>query len=228
MVPNPPGNTISALAICANHSLRMKEIMKIKAEFVADIAIGKLLVRQLDAQTNGFAAGFRRAAIGGLHNAGSSARANDETAWMIAKRHRPGSDTARQFARVFVIGRHAERVARYAEPIQRFREFASALWHAARAPAVPLRGPAAKCAPSRTSRSYPPRPRAAAAPADRNTRKESGSAGRQNYPQTSGRDRPASERAGAWARLSSACNLQGESASAVKAGYGAIPRESAL
>ena len=67
-----------------------KEIMKIEAELRTDVGVGELLVGQFDGKTDGFAAGFDGATIGGFHDAGTAAGANDETARPGSERQRPG------------------------------------------------------------------------------------------------------------------------------------------
>ena len=95
-----------------------EKIMEVEAQFAADEAIGKLFVRQLDAQADGFSAGFGCAAIRCFHDAGAAAAADDEAARVLAERHGPGSDAAREFARLFVIVRHVQRVARGAQAVE--------------------------------------------------------------------------------------------------------------
>src|ERR1700689_1190801 len=57
-----------------------EKIMEIKTELVADVGIRRLLVRQLDAQSDGFASGIGGAAICGFHNSRAAARTDDEAA----------------------------------------------------------------------------------------------------------------------------------------------------
>jgi len=73
-VPKPPGKTMRALAICANHNLRIKKIMEIEAELGTDVRIRELLVGQFDGKADRFAAGFIGAAIGSFHDAGALRR----------------------------------------------------------------------------------------------------------------------------------------------------------
>ena len=53
-------------------------------------------------------AGFRGAAVGRLHDAGSTSRADDEALGTGAEGHGPFGDAAREFARFFVVARHLD------------------------------------------------------------------------------------------------------------------------
>src|SRR2546427_1705540 len=67
------GENNQGLGQLGKPKLAHEEVMEIEAELRADEGVGHLLVRQLDAQADGFAAGFGGAAVGRLHDAGTAA-----------------------------------------------------------------------------------------------------------------------------------------------------------
>src|SRR5436309_7338785 len=71
MVPKPPGNTIRALAICANQSLRMKKYLKLKlsSELMygfANCSCGSSIERPTDFPPASYAPRLADAIIPGL------------------------------------------------------------------------------------------------------------------------------------------------------------------
>src|SRR5271155_1622143 len=60
--------------------LAHEKIVEIEIQIGRDVAIRSLLVRELDAEADGWAASFGGAAIGCFHDAGSAAGAADEAA----------------------------------------------------------------------------------------------------------------------------------------------------
>src|SRR5690348_11816195 len=72
-------------------------------------------MRQLNAQADRRAAGFRSAAIRGFHDARASARTDDKSSWMLAQAHGPCRNPPRQLTRLFVITRHLQIGARFAK-----------------------------------------------------------------------------------------------------------------
>jgi len=83
--------------------------MKHETQFRTDVIVGALFVRQLDAQADGLPPGLGRPAVGRFHDSRSSPGTDHEAPRMIAERHGPGSDAARQFARLFVVAGHLHR-----------------------------------------------------------------------------------------------------------------------
>src|SRR5215468_5113951 len=53
--------------------LAHEEVVKLEVEIRRDVAVGILLERQADVQSDGFAAGFAGAAVGGFHDARTAA-----------------------------------------------------------------------------------------------------------------------------------------------------------
>src|SRR6202030_2587879 len=87
--------------------LAHKEIVKLKIEPGTDVRVWPLLMRQFDAQTDGFAAGLRGAAVGRFHNARTASGTDDKAPGMLTESQRPSGDAAGKFPRLFVIARHS-------------------------------------------------------------------------------------------------------------------------
>src|SRR5262249_47300317 len=85
-----------------------EEVMEIKAELRADIRIRELLVWQLNRKSDGFASRFIGSAIGGLHDAGTAAGADDKAARARTEGEGPSGDFVRKLTRLFVIDAHLQ------------------------------------------------------------------------------------------------------------------------
>ena len=83
--------------------------MELEVQLRRDVAIRELLIRKPDIEANGLAPGFIRAAVGGLHNARSSARGNHKAVPAKRKLHGPLGQHARQLSRLFIVARHFHR-----------------------------------------------------------------------------------------------------------------------
>ena len=57
-----------------------REVVELEAQIGRDVRIRLLLVRQVDVEADALRAGFERAAVGGLHDAGPAAGHDDELA----------------------------------------------------------------------------------------------------------------------------------------------------
>src|SRR5437879_64017 len=66
--------------------LAHEKVVKLKIEPGTDVGVRPLLMGQFDAQTDGFAAGLGRAAVGRLHDAGTAAGTDDEPPGMLTQR----------------------------------------------------------------------------------------------------------------------------------------------
>ena len=83
-----------------------EEVAKNHAQLRGDVWVGRLLHRQHDIESDGFAARLARPAIRSFHNAGSPARTNHEKPRAVVECPSPLSGQSRELAGVFVVARH--------------------------------------------------------------------------------------------------------------------------
>ena len=96
----------------------MKKIVELEGELAGDVGIVELFDRQRDGEANVEALGFRRAPVGGLHDAGPTASADHESAPIAGQPLRPFGQPLRHPPCIVVVARHA------AQPLQAFEIFA--------------------------------------------------------------------------------------------------------
>ena len=85
--------------------LAHEEVVELEVQALGDVAVGPLLERQADVEADALAAGLVGAAIGGLHDAGPAARADDEAVARFLERQAPFREQVRELARVLVVAR---------------------------------------------------------------------------------------------------------------------------
>src|SRR5260370_37996458 len=83
--------------------LAHEEVVKLEGQPARDVGIGPLLVRQPDVKPNSSSAGLGSAAIGGLHNSGTTSRADHVSVNVGLKALRPNRDQSPEFARLLVV-----------------------------------------------------------------------------------------------------------------------------
>ena len=86
-----------------------KEVVEIKVQFSADIGVVEFFVRDRDRQSDIEPFRLGSAAIGGLHDAGTAAGADDKALLLLAELLRPFCQPLGELSRGFVIDRQRER-----------------------------------------------------------------------------------------------------------------------
>ncbi len=112
--------------------LTHEEVMEIETELGTDIGVGELFVGKLDGKADGFAARFGGAAIGGFHDAGTTAGANYEATRAWTQCHGPGSDSARELTGFFVVAGHFQQTLARRTAARCFTRFAAGILCAGR------------------------------------------------------------------------------------------------
>src|ERR1700720_372695 len=83
--------------------LAHEEVVKLEGQPARDVGIGPLLVRQSDVKPNSSSAGLGSAAIGGLHDSGTTSRADHVSVNVGPKTLRPDRDESRKLAGLLVV-----------------------------------------------------------------------------------------------------------------------------
>src|SRR4029434_8458414 len=83
-----------------------EEIVKVEDEIVWNVAVDRLLMRQLNVEPDGLASGQGRSALSGFHHAARAAGTDDEV-MMAGQGFRPFRQPPRELDRVLVITREA-------------------------------------------------------------------------------------------------------------------------
>ena len=79
--------------------------MELEIQRGRDVGVGELLHGQANVEADGFAVGVARAAVGGFHDAGSTACGNDEAVPSRRDLRGPLGQHFGELARIFVIAR---------------------------------------------------------------------------------------------------------------------------
>ena len=88
--------------------LAHEEVVELEVELGRDPGVGTLFEGQLDVEADGLAAGLEGAAVGGLHDAGTSAGGDDEAVAAAGQRVGPLGDHAAELAGVLVVAGHLD------------------------------------------------------------------------------------------------------------------------
>ena len=102
--------------------LAHEEVVELEVERGRDVTVGMLLEGKLDIEADGLGAGLVGSAVGGLHDAGSSAGGDDVAMARAGKGLGPGGDEIGQFTSIFVVGGHL--YGCFGSAVLKFRGFA--------------------------------------------------------------------------------------------------------
>ena len=88
--------------------LTHEEVVELEVQRRRDVAVRRLLKRQLNIEADGLSAGLKGAAVGGFHDAGAAAGSDDKTMAARLEAQAPLSEEKGETARVFVVAGHLD------------------------------------------------------------------------------------------------------------------------